>query len=80
MDNEWILHCLVFSDALDRLLSKQKFEVLTCIRLTLDLVHAVNTLPKGYLWGEKLNTWQVGLVATTSSFLGLYQLFAKRQM
>lgn len=67
-------------DALDRLLSKQKFEVLTCIRLTLDLVHAVNTLPKGYLWGEKLNTWQVGLVATTSSFLGLYQLFAKRQM
>ncbi|XP_017783794.1 PREDICTED: peroxisomal membrane protein 11C isoform X2 [Nicrophorus vespilloides] len=67
-------------ETLEKLLLNQKFEFLTCIRLSLDLVHAINTLPKGYLWGEKLNNWQVGLIASASSFLGLYQLFAKRQM
>lgn len=53
-------------------------EVLTCLRLSLDFIHAINTLPSGFLWSSKLNTWQVGLVATASSFLGLYQVFAKR--
>lgn len=63
---------------LKKLMLEQKMEVLTCLRLSLDFIHAINTLPSGFLWSSKLNTWQVGLVATASSFLGLYQLFAKR--
>lgn len=66
--------------ALKKLILRQKFELISCVRLSLDLVHAVNTLPMGWLWGEKLNTWQVGLIATTSSFIGLYQYFSKRNL
>lgn len=46
----------------------------------MDLVHAVNTLPSGFLWASKLKSWQVGLIATLSSVLGLYQVFAKKNI
>lgn len=62
------------------MLMRQKFEILTCIRMSLDLIHAVNTLPNGWLWGTKLKVWHVGLIATTSSILGIYQMFAKRSL
>lgn len=68
------------SEALEKLLRRQKFEILTCVRLSMDLVHAINTLPLGWLWGGKLKTWHIGLIATTSSFLGIYQMFAKRSL
>ena len=64
--------------ALMKLLVTQQTEYLTFIRLSLDLVHAVNCLPPGFLWSSKLQSWQVGLIGTVSSFLGLYQLFAKK--
>jgi peroxin-11C len=66
--------------ALEKLLARQNYEILTCVRLCLDFVHAVNTLPKGFLWSSKLNTWHIGLIATTSSLLGIYQIFAKRDL
>ncbi|KAF5273067.1 hypothetical protein FQR65_LT04809 [Abscondita terminalis] len=64
--------------ALIKLLITQNMELITLIRLSLDLVHAISTLPPGFLWSSKLKTWQVGLIGTISSFLGLYQLFSKR--
>ncbi|KAJ3641217.1 hypothetical protein Zmor_027732 [Zophobas morio] len=66
--------------SLEQLLSRQHYEILTCVRLSLDFVHAVNTLPKGFLWSSKLNTWQVGLIATMSSVLGIYQIYAKKKL
>lgn len=59
---------------------RQKFEILTCIRLSLDLIHAINTLPPGFLWASKLKPWHVGLIGTVSSILGLYQIFAKKSL
>lgn len=64
--------------ALRKLLATQQLEMLMCIRLSLDFVHAVNTLPPGFLWSSKLKSWHVGLIGTLSSVLGMYQLFAKR--
>lgn len=46
----------------------------------MDFVHAVSTLPKGYLWGGKLSTFQVGAIGTLSACLGIYQIFAKRRL
>lgn len=55
-------------------------EALSILRLTLDFIHAASTLPKGLLWGGKLETWHVGLIGTTSAFLGIYQIFVKKRM
>jgi peroxin-11C len=54
-------------------------ETISVLRLSLDLVHAGSTLPKGLLWGGQLQSWHVGLIGTVSSFIGLYQYFAKKQ-
>ncbi|KAB0802912.1 hypothetical protein PPYR_05098 [Photinus pyralis] len=64
--------------ALTKLIVTEQTEYLTFIRLALDLVHAVNCLPSGFLWSSKLNSWQVGVVGTLSSLVGLYQMFAKK--
>ncbi|KAL3280157.1 hypothetical protein HHI36_017657 [Cryptolaemus montrouzieri] len=45
--------------SLEKLLIRQQFELITCIRLSLDFVHAVNYLPKGYLWSSQLKTWHI---------------------
>lgn len=55
-------------------------EMFSIVRLTLDLIHAGSTLPKGYLWGGKFESWHVGLIGTISSFLGLYQYFAAKRL
>ncbi|XP_022919594.2 peroxisomal membrane protein 11C [Onthophagus taurus] len=68
----------VEQETMKNLLARQNFEMITCFRLTLDFIHAVNTLPPGFLWSSKLKTWQVGFIATISSFVGLYQIFARR--
>lgn len=65
---------------LQKLQAKERFQIITCIRLSLDIVHAVSTLPKGFLWSSSLKTWQVGVVGTLSSVLGLYQIFAKKNL
>lgn len=68
----------LFSESLERIVQMQKFELLTSLRLSIDFVHAVNTLPPGFLWSSKLNTWHVGLIGTISSILGIYQIYYKR--
>lgn len=54
--------------------------MLSLIRLSLDFIHAGSYLPKGYLWGGKLSTFQIGAVGTLSAGIGIYQLFAKRRL
>ncbi|KXJ82848.1 hypothetical protein RP20_CCG010676 [Aedes albopictus] len=68
------------SQAVKMLLIKQRMELISIVRLTLDLVHAGSTLPKGMLWGGKFESWHVGLIGTISSFIGLYQYFAKKRI
>lgn len=65
---------------MEKLINNQRMEVISVIRLSLDLIQAGSTLPKGYLWGGKLETWHVGLVGSFSAFIGIYQYFAKKKM
>ncbi|XP_018570437.1 peroxisomal membrane protein 11C [Anoplophora glabripennis] len=65
---------------IEQIVLMQKYEVLTSVRLLMDLVHAVNTLPPGFLWSSKLQTWHVGLIASLSSILGIYQIYYKRSI
>ncbi|XP_018803090.1 PREDICTED: peroxisomal membrane protein 11C isoform X1 [Bactrocera latifrons] len=64
----------------EKLLKKHRLELLSVLRLSLDFTHAVSTLPRGYLWGGKLSTLQVGAIGTLSAAIGIYQLFAKRRL
>lgn len=53
---------------------------ISIIRNCIDIVHAGSTLPDGMLWGGKLKAWQVGLIGTISSLLGMYQFLAKQRL
>lgn len=64
---------------LEKLLKKQRMEMISMVRLSLDFTHAVSTLPKGFLWGGKLETWHVGLIGTLSAALGIYQFITKKR-
>ncbi|CAH3928575.1 peroxisomal membrane protein 11C-like [Pieris brassicae] len=44
---------------------------LTSTKYFLDIIHLVNWLPKGWLWGSSLKTTHAAAIATTSGFLGL---------
>ncbi|XP_053698730.1 peroxisomal membrane protein 11C-like [Sabethes cyaneus] len=68
------------SQSYKMLMMKQRMELISIVRLSLDLVHAGSTLPSGMLWGGKFESWQVGLIGTISSFIGLYQYFAKKRI
>ncbi|XP_049530259.1 peroxisomal membrane protein 11C-like [Anopheles darlingi] len=68
------------SQAFRMLLVKQRMEALSILRLTLDLIHAGSTLPKGMLWGGCFQTWHVGLIGSISSLMGLYQYVAKKRI
>ncbi|XP_025832656.1 peroxisomal membrane protein 11C [Agrilus planipennis] len=57
---------------------RRKYEILTCVRLTLDLLHAVNSLPPGFLWSSKFKAWQVGLIGTISGMISLFQMYSKK--
>ncbi|ALC46017.1 CG13827, partial [Drosophila busckii] len=61
-------------------MAKHRLELISIVRISLDFVHAASTLPKGYLWGGKLSTFQVGAIGTLSAGLGIYQIFAKRKL
>lgn len=62
-----------------KVINKQKWnELLTCIRLILDISYAVNYLPSGILWAGQLKTWHIGLLGSLSSLIGLYQTFNKQ--
>lgn len=61
-------------------LRQHRLELISVIRLSMDLVHAVSYLPAGYLWGGKLTTKQIGAIGTISALIGIYQIFAKRRL
>lgn len=65
---------------MEKLINNQRMEVISVIRLTLDLIQAGSTLPKGYLWGGKLENVGVGIIGTLSASIGIYQYFAKKKM
>ncbi|XP_031620246.1 peroxisomal membrane protein 11C [Contarinia nasturtii] len=78
-------HCLERADTpvqvtLAALLARQRMELISVIRLSVDLTHAVSTLPKGWFWGGKLKTWHVGALGTLSAMIGIYQYFAKKKL
>ncbi|EDV36107.1 uncharacterized protein Dana_GF12123 [Drosophila ananassae] len=63
-------------------LSREKLnrkDVVSITRLVLDCIHAVNTLPRGNLWGGRLSTLQVGAIGTLSAGLGIYQIVSSRK-
>lgn len=68
------------SVALIKLEAKERMEIISIVRLTLDFVHAASTLPNGWLWGGKFSNYTVGIIGTTSSFIGLYQYFARKRL
>lgn len=41
---------------MEKLINNQRMEIVSVIRLSLDLIQAGSTLPKGYLWGGKLDS------------------------
>lgn len=59
---------------------KQLLQNISIIRNCIDIIHAGSTLPNGMLWGGKLKAWQVGLIGTISSLLGMYQFLAKQRL
>lgn len=65
---------------LEKTIKKHRIEMLSLVRLTLDFIHAGSYLPKGYLWGGKMSTIQIGAIGTTSAAIGIYQIFAKRRL
>ncbi|XP_017087337.2 peroxisomal membrane protein 11C [Drosophila bipectinata] len=56
-----------------------RHDVVSVARLLLDCIHAVNTLPRGNLWGGRLSTLQVGAIGTLSAGLGIYQIITSRK-
>lgn len=65
---------------LETLNGRQRMEMISVFRLSLDLTHAVSTLPAGWLWGGKLRTWHVGAIGTTSAMIGIFQFIVKQRL
>ncbi|XP_044312590.1 peroxisomal membrane protein 11C-like [Drosophila rhopaloa] len=66
-----------FSQNQDKL---NRQDAVSLARISLDLIHAVSILPRGYLWGGKLSTLQLGAIGTLSAGLGIYQILASRKL
>ncbi|XP_050293186.1 peroxisomal membrane protein 11C [Anthonomus grandis grandis] len=62
----------------EKLQTLKTFHLWTLSRACLDFMHAVNTLPPGFLWSSKFKPWFVSLIGTSSSLLGLYLIIYKR--
>lgn len=61
-------------------MQRHRLEIISILRLTLDFVHAVSYLPRGYLWGGKLSTTTIGAIGTCSALIGIHQIFTKRHL
>lgn len=62
----------------EQLRNIKKYHLWNLIRLCMDFVHAVNTLPPGFLWSSRLKPWHIGIIGTSSSVLGIYLMIYKR--
>ncbi|KAJ8278675.1 hypothetical protein COCON_G00057410 [Conger conger] len=49
-------------------------EVLNILSSMADLSNAIHWMPPGFLWAGRFPDWLVGLLGTTSSLIGLYQM------
>lgn len=49
-------------------------EVLNILSSMADLSNAIHWMPPGFLWAGRFPDWLVGLMGTTSSLIGLYQM------
>ncbi|KAI1891833.1 hypothetical protein AGOR_G00147810 [Albula goreensis] len=49
-------------------------EVLSILSSMADLGNAIHWMPAGFLWAGRFPNWLVGLLGTTSSLIGLYQM------
>ncbi|XP_066150788.1 peroxisomal membrane protein 11C-like isoform X1 [Euwallacea fornicatus] len=56
----------------------RQYQLWTLGRAFLDFLHAVNTLPPGFLWSSRLKPWFVSLIGTSSSIIGLYLIIYKK--
>ena len=54
---------------------KEILEVIALIKNSLDLLNAVNWLPKGFLWAGKFPTFFSGVLGTLSSLAGIASTF-----
>uniref|UniRef100_A0A4W6D9N2 Peroxisomal biogenesis factor 11 gamma n=1 Tax=Lates calcarifer TaxID=8187 RepID=A0A4W6D9N2_LATCA len=52
------------------------YPVLSCMA---DLSNAIHWMPPGFLWAGRFPNWLVGLMGTTSSLIGLFQMTAGDQ-
>ncbi|KAH8291517.1 hypothetical protein KR054_012304 [Drosophila jambulina] len=60
--------------------SLNRQDLVSVARISLDLLQAVGSLPRGNLWGGKLSTFQMGAIGTLSAGLGIYQILAARRL
>ncbi|GAA6235379.1 peroxisomal membrane protein 11C, partial [Lates japonicus] len=51
-------------------------EVLSVLSCMADLSNAIHWMPPGFLWAGRFPNWLVGLMGTTSSLIGLFQMTA----
>ncbi|XP_055908961.1 peroxisomal membrane protein 11C [Eupeodes corollae] len=61
----------------DQYEQQRVMDSITVVRMSLDLVHAVSSLPKGCLWGGEIKSWKVGVIGSLSGILGIYQYVVK---
>jgi peroxin-11C len=54
--------------------SKMFLHILTLIQNSADFVNAIQFLPRGFLWSDRLNSIVVGLMGIISSAIGLYKI------
>lgn len=62
----------------EKLKNLKSFHLWTVTRAFLDFIHAVNTLPPGFLWSSRIRPLHINIVATGSSLLGIYLIIYKR--
>ncbi|XP_066594063.1 peroxisomal membrane protein 11C [Prorops nasuta] len=63
--------------AIRTIADEQNNELLTCLRLLMDITYAIHYLPPGTLWSGCLKLWHVGALGTMSSLICLYQSLSK---
>jgi len=57
-----------------------QLELLSIIEYGTDLINAIHWMPKSFLWGGKLQLWQVGLFGLISSIIGGYKMHKLSKM
>ncbi|XP_018523015.1 LOW QUALITY PROTEIN: peroxisomal membrane protein 11C [Lates calcarifer] len=67
------------ADSRSQLRRQMRGEVLSVLSCMADLSNAIHWMPPGFLWAGRFPNWLVGLMGTTSSLIGLFQMTAGDQ-